>query len=73
MHVMQMAGERDVVTGLLRRCRIECAQKIVLRLLFADDTAFLAPDESWIKKSLDVLVQWCRLWGVKINMNTCCM
>ena len=29
----------------------------------------LAPDESGIKKSLDVLVEWCRNWGVKINVS----
>ena len=54
--------------------RVGTSDKLAsLRTLFADDTALLAPDESGIKKSLDVLVQWCRLWGVKINANTCCM
>ena len=32
-------------------------------LLFADDRALLSPDESQIKKSLDVLVEWCRELG----------
>ena len=43
---------------------IECAGEIQTGLLFADDTALLAPDESGIKKSLDVLVEWCINWGV---------
>ena len=38
-------------------------------LLFADDTPLLAPDESRIKKSLEVLVEWCEEWGVKINVS----
>ena len=48
---------------------IECAGEIIPGLLFADNTALLAPDESGIKKSLDVLVEWCRDWGVKINVS----
>ena len=51
------------------RCGIECAGEIIPGLLFADDTALLAPDESGIKKSLDVLVEWCKDWGVKINVS----
>ena len=50
-------------------CGIECAGEIIPGLLFADDTVLLAPDESGIKKSLDVLVKWCRDWGVKINVS----
>ena len=51
------------------RCRIECAGEVIPGLLFADDTALLALDESGIKKSLDVLIEWCRDWGVKINVS----
>ena len=40
-------------------CGIECTGDIIPGLLFAVDTALLAPDESRIKKSLDVLVEWC--------------
>ena len=29
----------------------------------------LAPDESGIKKTLEVLVEWCEGWGVKINVS----
>ena len=35
-------------------CGIECAGEIIPGLLFADDTALLAPGESGIKNSLDV-------------------
>ena len=50
-------------------CGIECAGEIIPGLLFADDTALLALDESGIKKSLEVLVEWCKEWGVKINVS----
>ena len=50
-------------------CGIECGGEIIPGLLFADDTALLAPDESGIKKSLEVLVEWCEEWGVKINVS----
>ena len=50
-------------------CGIECAGEIIPGLLFADDTALLALDESGIKKSLEVLVEWCEEWGVKINVS----
>ena len=49
------------------RCGIECAGEIIPGLLLADDTALLVPVESGIKKSLDVFVEWCRDWRVKIN------
>ena len=38
-------------------------------LPFAHDTALLTPNELEIKKSLNVLLEWCRDWGVKINVN----
>ena len=44
-------------------CRIECAGESIPGLLFADDTTLLAPDASGIKKSLAMLVQWCKEWG----------
>ena len=50
-------------------CGIECAGEVIPGLLFADDTTLLAPDESGIKRSLDVLVEWCRDWGVKVNVS----
>ena len=50
-------------------CGIECAGEIIPSLLFADNTALLTPDESGIKKSLEVLVEWCEEWGVKINVS----
>ena len=50
---------------------VECGEEKVPGLLFADDTCLLAPDESGLKKSLDVLVEWCKEWGVKINVAKC--
>ena len=43
--------------------------EVIPGLLSADNTALLAPDESGIKKSLDMLVEWYRDWRVKINVN----
>ena len=50
-------------------CGIQCAGEIIPGLLFADDTVLLALDESEIKKSLEVPVEWCKEWGVKINVS----
>ena len=52
------------------KCGVECGQKVP-GLLFADDTCLLAPDESRLKKSLHVLVEWCKELGVKINVAKC--
>ena len=50
------------------RCGVECGGEIVPGLLFADDTCLMASDAAGLKKSLDVLVKWCKEWGVKINV-----
>ena len=42
------------------------SDEIVPGLLFADDTCLLASDESGLRKSLDVLIEWCKEWGVQI-------
>lgn len=50
--------------------RIDCVGEVILGFLSAEDTALLALDESGIKKSLDVLVEWYRDWGGgEINVN----
>ena len=43
--------------------------EVIPGLLSADNTALLPQDQSAIKTSLDVLVQWCRPWGGNINVN----
>ena len=53
------------------KCGVEHGEEKVPGLLFADGTCLLAPDESGLKKSLDVLVEWCKEWGVKINVAKC--
>ena len=53
------------------KCGVECGEEKVPGLLFADDTCLLAPDEAGLKKSMDVLVEWCKEWGVKINVAKC--
>ena len=46
---------------------VVCVWKVVCvpGLLFADDTSLLASD---LRKTLHILVQWCKEWGVKINV-----
>ena len=50
------------------KCGVECGGKAIPGLLFADDTCLVASDALGLKKSLDVLVEWCNEWGVKINV-----
>ena len=50
------------------RCGVECGDEIVPGLLFADDTCLIASDGPGIERSLEVLVEWCKEWGVKINV-----
>ena len=52
-------------------CGIQCGNDIIPGLLFADDTAMLAPDEEGLTRSLNCMVQWCAEWGVKINVAKC--
>ena len=53
------------INGVVKRlkeekCGEECGGETVPGLLFADDTCLVASDACGIKKSLDVLVEWCR-------------
>ena len=41
--------------------RYSTSDEVVPGLLFADDTCLLASDESGLRKSLDVLIEWCRV------------
>ena len=50
------------------KCGVQCGDEMVPGLLFADDTSLVASDKEGLKKSLDVLVKWCKEWGVKINV-----
>ena len=50
------------------KCGVECGGETIPGLLFADDTSLVASDALGLKKSLDVLVEWCNEWRVKINM-----
>ena len=52
-------------------CGVECGGDTIPGLLFADDTTLLASYEEGLRKSLDVLVQWCEDWGIRINVAKC--
>ena len=47
------------------RCGVECGGETIPGLLFADNTCLMLSDAAGLRKSLDVLVEWCREWGVK--------
>ena len=49
-------------------CGVQRGNEIVSGLLFADDTCLVASDVSGIRRSLDVLVEWCEEWGVEVNV-----
>ena len=50
------------------RCGVECGGETIPGLLFADDTCLMVSDSAGLRKSLDMLVEWCKEWGVKINV-----
>ena len=50
---------------------LQCGSDSIPGLLFADDTALLAHDEDSLRKSLNCLVEWCKEWGVGINVSKC--
>ena len=52
-------------------CGVECGGDTIPGLLFADDTPLLASDKEGLRKSLDVLVQWCEDRGIRINAAKC--
>ena len=50
------------------KCGIECGDEIVPGLLLANDTCLVASDAPELMRSMDVLVKWCREWGVTITV-----
>ena len=42
------------------KCGVECGGDKIPGPLFADDTSLVASNVDGLKKSLDVLVEWCR-------------
>ena len=50
------------------RCGVECGGETIPGLLFADDICLMVSDAAGLRKCLDVLVEWCKEWGVKNNV-----
>jgi hypothetical protein len=50
-----------VALSVVRRSFLGCC-------LHDDDTCLVASDASGLMRRLDVLVEWCREWGVTINV-----
>ena len=54
-----------VVTRLHdKKCGVRCGGNMVPGL---HDSSWIASDKEELKKSLDVLVQWCEEWGVNVD------
>ena len=47
---------------------VECGGQKVAALLYADDAVLMAEDENQVKRGLKVLEEWCREWGVEVNV-----
>ena len=52
----------------------ELSDTVVNHLLWADDLALLALDEISLQENLDILNQYCKKWGLEVNLKkTKCM
>ena len=47
---------------------VECRGQMVTTLLYADDAVILAENEEQVKRGLKVLEEWCKEWGVEVNV-----
>ena len=47
---------------------VECRVRMVTALLYADDAVLLAENEEQVKRGLKVLEEWCKEWGVEVNV-----
>ena len=48
---------------------VQCGKDMVSGLLYADDAVVIAPDEGQLQKLIDVIVAWCKRWGMSLNIN----
>ena len=52
----------------------ELSDTVVNHLLWADDLALLALNEISLQENLDILNQYCKKWGLEVNLKkTKCM
>ena len=61
------------INSLVERLRgagvgVECGGRMITALLYADDAVLMAEDEKQVKRGLKVLEEWCREWGVEVNV-----
>ena len=54
-----------------REVGVRCRGKLIPGLLYVDDMILLAENEEMLKDGLNVLEEWCRQWGVKVNVPKC--
>ena len=47
---------------------VECRAQMVTTLLYADDAVLLAENEEQVKRGVKVLEEWCKEWGVEVNV-----
>lgn len=48
-------------------CGVYIDDKMLSLLLYADDIALLAPDESCLQRMLDCVSDWCSRWRLSVN------
>ena len=51
-----------------QKCGVKFGGETIPGMLFADNTCLVASVTLGLEKSLDVLLEWCKEWGVKMNM-----
>ena len=47
---------------------MECRERLVTALLYADDAVLFANDEEGMRVSLEVLSGWRKQWSVEVNV-----
>lgn len=50
------------------KCGVPFGDLLISILLYADDIALLAPDESSLQKMLHTLHNWCKKWRLQVNV-----
>jgi hypothetical protein len=51
-----------------KRCGMSCGGTKVPGLLYADDTSLFGEDANGLQQSLCILEDWCKEWGMKVNI-----
>ena len=47
---------------------VECGERVVSSLLYADDIVLLAPDVECLQKQIKIVEEWCSRWRMTLNI-----